>query len=249
MAPTGGGAAAEAPSPEDWLRKASLARSVSARAKYAERGLSHPDVDHETRALLLRQLYLSKMERRRFDEALEIAEEMVDLAVMADVARQDAARACLGLQRRADAVKHLRIAGRVSPASRRAFHLWTLGSVLFLCERYREAVGALSRAIRWGTTERPLYEAQRALARIGAGEDPPNVRELIESLQDAPCGQGYGQFVLGLLCFHAGDTDEAKQYLDAFITRSTSGRGRSGGRARGRDRACTRRSGSNLTHC
>src|SRR5690349_10016727 len=102
------------------------------RAKYAARGLSHDgNVDHTTRAMLLRQLYLSHMEGRRFDEALVAAEQMVSLAVMPDVARQDAARACLGLGDRARAIEHLRLASRVSPPSRRAFHLWTLGSVLY----------------------------------------------------------------------------------------------------------------------
>ncbi len=48
--------------------------------------------------MLLRQLYLSQMEGRHFAEALEVAEQMpITCNVMADVARQDAARACLGL--------------------------------------------------------------------------------------------------------------------------------------------------------
>ena len=83
-------------SPEIMLRKATLARTPVARAKYAERGLSHNGaVDRTTRAMLLRQLYLSHMEGRRFEEALMVAEQMLTGAVMPDVARQDAARACL----------------------------------------------------------------------------------------------------------------------------------------------------------
>src|ERR1700754_926083 len=156
--------------PEELLRMATLAPSSGARAKYATRGLSHAGTDRTTRALLLRQLYLSHMEARRFAEALQAAEQMIQADIMPDVARQDAARACLGLEDREKAVEHLRLASRVSPPARRAFHLWTLGSVLYLMGHHREAAGALMRAHRWGTTERPLYLAQAALARRAAGE-------------------------------------------------------------------------------
>jgi len=62
-------------SPEMMLRKASLARTSISRAKYAQRGLSHRGgLDRTTRTMLLRQLYLSHMEARRFAEALLIAE-------------------------------------------------------------------------------------------------------------------------------------------------------------------------------
>ena len=62
-------AVAERVSPELMLRKATLARSAGTRAKYAERGLAHRgELDRTTRAMLLRQLYLSHMEAQRFDE-------------------------------------------------------------------------------------------------------------------------------------------------------------------------------------
>jgi tetratricopeptide (TPR) repeat protein len=207
------------------LRKATLARTSGTRAKYAERGLSFvAGVDRTTRALLLRQLYLSQMEERHFAEALEAAEQMIQADIMPDVARQDAARACLGLGERERAVDHLRLASRVSPPARRAFHLWTLGSVLYLMGHYREAAGALMRASRWGTTEKPLYLAQAALARRAAGEPNLDLSGLREQLSDAPCGQGYGQFVLGELAFELGDFATARQYLRLFIKRTTSGR-------------------------
>jgi tetratricopeptide (TPR) repeat protein len=219
--------AAESVTPEGYLRKATLARTSGLRAKYAQRGLDQSGrISRTTRAMLLRQLYLSHMEGRRFDEALETALQMVDLAVMPDVARQDAARACLGLDDSAAAVAHLRLASRVSPPSRRAFHLWTLGSVLYLAGRHRDAIGALSRAARWGTTDRPLYQAQLALSRLAGGEPLPTleIRRLRERLAEAPCGQGYGQFVLGELAFHEEDYESARLYLRGFVKRSTSGR-------------------------
>jgi tetratricopeptide (TPR) repeat protein len=208
------------------LRKATLARTAGLRARYAERGLSFgPRINRTTRAMLLRQLYLSHMENRRFDEALRVAEEMVGLDVMPDVARQDAARACLGLGDRERAIDHLRLASRASPPSRRAFHLWTLGSVLYLNGRERESVGVLHRALRWGTTDRPLYQAQLALARMACGEDPGvDPVELRERLAEAPCGQGYGQFVLGELAAIGGDREAAIGYLERFVERTASGR-------------------------
>src|SRR6478609_5840075 len=215
------------PTPELLLRKATLARTSGTRAKYAERGLAFSSgLDRTTRALLLRQLYLSHMEARRFAEAFTIAEQMILADVMPDVARQDAARACLGLDERERAVEHLRLASRVSPAARRAFHLWTLGSILYLMGHYREAAGALMRASRWGTTEKPLYLAQAALARCAAGEGSADadLGLLRERLAEAPCGQGYGQFVLGELAYETGDFTAARQYLRMFVKRTTSGR-------------------------
>ncbi|MEZ4219733.1 MAG: tetratricopeptide repeat protein [Polyangiaceae bacterium] len=218
------GSAAE-PSPERLLRQATLARTSGLRAKYAQRGLeSGRSLSRTTRAMLLRQLYLSHMEGRRFAEALGVAEEMVGLDVMPDVARQDAARACLGLGDREAALAHLRLASRVSPPSRRAFHLWTLGSVLYLAGRHDEAIGALGRAFRWGTTDRPLYQAQLALSRLASGERVPDLADIRERLREAPCGQGYGQFVLGELAHALGDEVAAREYLRAFVKRSTGGR-------------------------
>jgi tetratricopeptide (TPR) repeat protein len=211
--------------PEIMLRKATLARTPLARAKYAERGLSHTGaVDRTTRAMLLRQLYLSPLEGRRFADALSVAHQMLENAVMPDVARQDAARACLGLGDREGALLHLRIASRVSPPTRRAFHLWTLGSVLFLTGQYSEAVGSLSRAARWGTTDKPLYRAQLALARRASGEAVGGLATIRERLEEAPCGQGYGQFVIGAIAFEERNDELSERYLSLFIQRTTSGR-------------------------
>ena len=213
------------PSPELYLRKATLARTSGLRAKYARRGLEQAqDSDPTTKGMLLRQLYLSHMEGRRFGDARRIADQMVELGVMPDVARQDAARACLGLGDTKAAVAHLRLAGRVCPPSRRAFHLWTLGSVLYLSGQHAAAVSAFSRAARWGTTDRPLYQAQLALAERAAGKESVALGPLRERLEDVPCGQGYGRFVLGELAFAQGDHRGARNYLEAFVERSTSGR-------------------------
>ncbi|MCC6213920.1 MAG: tetratricopeptide repeat protein [Polyangiaceae bacterium] len=174
--------------------------------------------------LLLRQVYLAHMEARRFEEALETARQMLPLEVLTDVAHQDAARACLGLGRRADAIEHLRLAGRTGPAGRRAFHLWTLGSVQLLGGEAREALGALERARRWATADRPLYAAQVALARAALGDDPGDLGRLREELEDAPCGRGYGQLVLGELAVLLGDPVAARRHLKSFVRRASGGR-------------------------
>ncbi|HVW30746.1 MAG TPA: tetratricopeptide repeat protein [Polyangiaceae bacterium] len=208
----------------DLLKKATQARTTQLRAKYATRGLSREGNDRTTQSMLLRQLYLAHMETSRFEEALSVSEQMIALGVMPDVARQDAARACLGLARSEHALEHLRIASRVGPASRRAFHLWTLGTTLYHLGRPREAAGILSRAARWGTTAKPLYLAQVALARHAAGDAVNGWATLRERLEEAPCGQGYGQLVLGELAFHQRDFSAAERYLEGFIKKTTAGR-------------------------
>ena len=127
--------------------------------------------------MLLRQLYLAYFETQRFGKALEIARQNLELEVLPDVVHQDAARAASALGDVDEAAGHLRLAARVGPAKRRAFHWWTLGSVYFLAGRNEDAVSALTRAARWGTTDKPLYQGHLALARCAAGRgragDPP----------------------------------------------------------------------------
>ena len=211
--------------PEDFLRKAMAARTTTSRARYAQRGLAtRAPLDLTTHAMLLRQLYLSHFEARRFHEAHDIAVQAATLDVMRDVMLQDAARAAMASGDLDGAVAHLRAAARRGPASRRPFHFWTLGSTLFLAHRYTEAIGALTRATRWGTRDKPLYRAHLALARIAGGEHVDGLEETITALADAPCGQGYGRFVLGHLAYAAGDWGVARRYLDAFVKRTFASR-------------------------
>ncbi len=170
--------------------------------------------------MLLRQLYLSLYEGRNFRGALDVATQALELGVMADVLRQDAARAALACGDMEAAVVHLRVAARRGPPSRRAFHLWTLGSILFLARRYEAAAAALTRAVRWGTHDRPLYRAHLALVRIAAGETVHDVEDALEELSSSPCGQGYGRFVLGHLAYASGAWVAARRYLGAFVRRT-----------------------------
>ncbi len=201
------------------------ARTARSRAMYARRGLAYPgSIDRTTHAMLLRQLYLSLFEGRRFKQAHTVALQALELDVLADVLNQDAARAALANGDLESALSHLRAAARRAPASRRPFHLWTLGSTLFLAQRYGEAAAALSRAARWGTKDKPLYRAHLALARMAAGESVEDLQETINQLAEAPCGQGYGRFVLGHLAYATGQWAAAKRYLEAFLKRTTNSR-------------------------
>jgi len=206
------------------LQKAMGARTALMRARYAERGLAATSLDRTTQAMLLRQLYLSHFEARRFRHAHDLAMQALELGVLPDVLCQDAARAALAAGDLDQAILHLRMAARRGPPSRRAFHWWTLGSTLFLARRYPEAVSALSRASRWGTHDKPLYRAHLALARIAGGDIVTHLQETIDALAVAPCGQGYGRFVLGHLAYAAGEWMIARRYLEAFVRRTESGR-------------------------
>jgi len=201
------------------------ASTPAARGRWARKGLAiRAPLDRTTQAMLLRQLYLSLYEARRFDRARAVALQAIELQVLSDVLQQDAARAALAEGDVEAAVAHLRIAARRGPASRRPFHLWTLGSALFLVHRYAEASSALERAVRWGTRDRPLYKAHLALVRIAMGERVSDLQGTIDELAAAPCGQGYGRFVLGHLAYAAGAWPAARRYLDAFVQRTERSR-------------------------
>lgn len=211
--------------PEDMLERAMAARTSRARGLWARRGLGvAPRIDRTTQSMLLRQLYLAHYEERRFQKAFDVAAQAIELGVLPDVAHQDAARAKHALGDVDTAAGHLRLAARTSPAKRRAFHWWTLGSLYFLAHRYDEAISAMTRAARWGTTDKPLYQGHLAVIRCASGERVPELSSLLERLAEVPAGQGYGRFVLGQLAFYEGRRDDAKRYLEAFVKRSISGR-------------------------
>lgn len=195
------------------------------RGKWARRGLSFAgELNRTTQAMLLRQLYLWHYALRRFELAYQAAVQAAGLEILADVMHQDAARAMQALGDVDGAAGHLRIASRVAPASRRAFHWWTLGSVLYVAGRNEEAIGALERAARWATTEKPLYQGHLALAKCAAGMSVRGLDKVIARLAKCPAGQGYGRFVLGQLSFERERHGDARGYLEAFVQRTKRGR-------------------------
>jgi tetratricopeptide (TPR) repeat protein len=207
------------------LERAMRAGTPRARGLWARRGLALPSrIDRSTHSLLLRQLYLALYEESGFRKAAEVAEQAVRLAVLPEVAHHDAARALQALGEIDAAAGHLRLAARVGSVERRPFHWWTLGSVLFLARRYEEAISVMARAARWGTTDKPLYQGHLAVVRCASGQRVPELPALIDRLAEAPSGQGYGHFVLGLMAFHAGRHDEARRYLTEFLRAREGGR-------------------------
>jgi cytochrome c-type biogenesis protein CcmH/NrfG len=211
--------------PEDMLQRAMAAETPRGRAMWARRGLAKPgSLDPTTQAMLLRQLYLSYYETRRFKEAAQVGEQAAELGVLPDVLHQDVARAKQALGDIDGAAGHLRLAARVGPANRKAFHWWTLGSLYFLAGRYSQAASALQRAARWGTTDKPLYQGHLGVVRCASGQQVDDLRELRERLAEVPAGQGYGRFVLGQLAYYEGRLTDAKRYLESFVRRSSGGR-------------------------
>jgi len=195
------------------------------RREWARRGLAvRSPLDRTTQAMLLRQLYLAHFETGAFREASEVSEQALALGVIPDLAHQDAARARQALGDIEGASSHLRLAARRSPPDRRAFHWWTLGSMLFLARRYPEAAAALGRATRWSTKERPLYRAHWAVVQCAQGNRPKNLRTLERRLEAVPAGQGYGRFVLGQIAYYDRRPLDARRYLRAFVKRTEGGR-------------------------
>jgi tetratricopeptide (TPR) repeat protein len=208
--------------PEECLARALAAETPRSRAIWARRGLAaRARLDRTTQAMLLRQLYLAHFEQRQFREAALTVEQSLPLGILEDVLHQDAARAAFALGDVEGAARHLRTAARLGPASRRAFHWWTLGSLLFVAGRHRDAVGALSRAARWGVRDKPLYEGHLALARLATGERVRGLGGMIKRLTEVPAGQGYGRFVLGLLAFHHNRLRDARGHLETFLSRTS----------------------------
>lgn len=210
--------------PEAWLRKALDARSAEEKEELALAGLRAMDraeeEDEELRALLLKQAYDSALALGRARDALEFAEEMIDLGPLGDVARHDAARAAAALGAIDVAADHLRVAAQVAPAERRAFHFGTLGALLRFAGQPEEAGNAFRKAERWATHDRAIYRAQRALAEGDAGaphEEDWAVHRA--SLEQSESRKGYALWVLGEICARQGDRPASRIYMSEFLKR------------------------------
>jgi tetratricopeptide (TPR) repeat protein len=147
---------------------------------------------------------------------------MIDLGTLGDVARQDAARAAVGVDDIDAAIGHLRIAARVCPAGRRAFHYAHLGSLLRFDGQTEQAIEAFSRANRWATEDRDLYQAQQALAEAAHGRTTADLAELRTRLEKSAPQKAYCLWVLGELCVLLGDPIEGAEYLRRFLERQES---------------------------
>lgn len=203
----------------DALDRAMRAKTPEARARHARSGLAR-HCDEETKSLLLRQLYLGLLESGAYAKARIAADQMIELGLMPDVARHDAARACQADGDFDAAIEHLRVAARVGPKERRAFHLSTLGGLLFAIGRAREAIEPLETAVAEKSSPLVLLRGQLALARGAEAE----MDVAYQRLANDPAGEGYGRFVLGELAFARGDRQRARVHLESFLSRARRAR-------------------------
>lgn len=186
----------------------------------AEQGLALGEDDDELRALLLRQLYLAELEEENDAAALEIAAEMIRLGTLGDISRQDAARAAVGIGDLEAAIGHLRIAARVCPPARRAFHYAHLGALQRFNGQLDQAVVSFDKATQWATEDRSLYQAVKALAESDGGKTEADLATLRNSLRESG-RRGYALWVLGELSLKLGDNAAARDYLQQFLSRVT----------------------------
>lgn len=204
-----------------FLLRALRTEDLDERERLATQGLTRPgSEDEETRALLLRQLYLVHLEREDFEEALALAEEVVDLEALGDIARQDAARAALGAGEFERALAHLSVAAEVCPPERRSFHLGTKGALLRFAGRPGEAIALFDEAALLAEGDRSLYRAQLALTEVAAGHKPRfSLAEIYAELEGERPLKGYTLWVLGELAGLLGNRTASRDYLMRFVTR------------------------------
>jgi tetratricopeptide (TPR) repeat protein len=127
----------------------------------------------------------------------------------------------MGLGQLEVAAGHLRIAARICPPDRRAFHWATLGALLRFSGRAREAIEAFAKASRWATKDRSLYRAQQALCEAAAELAPSaDLSGLRQSLESGEAHKGYTLWVLGELCALLGDAKASREYLTSFLSRT-----------------------------
>ncbi len=215
---------------DDYLRLAISTGSPAEAAVLAERGLRHHGdaagdqaIDPETRLLLLREIYRAHLHARRLRSAHAVARKTARLGVAQEIAHVDLARACAALGWWSRAAQAYRISARTAPAARRAMHWASVAVALHHAEQYDDAMSALERAVRWSLTTRPLHRAYMALVQLDSGrrvDEIENLAEVVDELECARCGEGFGRYVLGLLYAAKGERERASRHLRQFIKRN-----------------------------
>ena len=210
--------------PEDFLWLALHAADAAKREKWARAGLAvdGEELDPDTQVLLLRQLYLAHLDRRRLREAADIVRQMTAVGAMADVAHHDAARAMWALGDTEAAIREQRLAARAAPATRRSFHAWSLATWQHFAGDVDGALTSIRRARRWASRAAPLLRAHEAYIKLDAGRAVRKLDEILRELQRSRSREGYGQFLLGMLAFHMGDRRRAAPHLRSFLRRNAS---------------------------
>ncbi len=208
--------------PEHHLRLALRASTPEQRVRYAEQGLAYPpeEVAPDTRVLLLRQLYIAALEQHRFRAAIAFADEMGSVGPLRDIALHDRARAEQAVGDVEAAVRSARLATRHAPADRRSFMMWSLATIEHFAGQPEEALDTLDKALLLSTRDRPLLKAHGAYIELERGNPVEGLTEMRQTLAGAACGEGYGQYLLGMIGWHLGDTPAATVHLQAFVRRN-----------------------------
>ena len=213
-----------APLPEDFLRLALKADSARRRAEYARAGLASAaeELEPDTQVLLLRQLYLAHLERHELRRASEVAQQMVNVGSMPEVAHHDAARVLYALGHVDEAISHQRMAARGAGPARRSFHFWCLANFMHLAGQSTASLHILRKAERWAARDLPLIRAHAAFIQLDDGKAPEGLSETIHELRTAKCREGYGQYLLGMIAHLMGDEGNARVHLRTFLRRNAS---------------------------
>lgn len=206
-------------SAEEHLLEAVRATTPDARLRSARAGLVASPLPADVHVLLERQLYTARIEQRRFRQALEHAQRMIDVGVLRDVGYHDAARVLAALGDLDRAIAMQRIAARVCHPERRSFHRWSLATLQHFAGQPELALATLTRAMRCSTRDRPLLTAHALYVRLDAGLPVRGAEATVARLLASPSREGYGRFLLGMIAFHRGDSRAARAELAAFLAR------------------------------
>ena len=214
--------------PEEHLRSAVRAKDPARRLAHAEAGLTtlarrdDDEIDPDIQVLLLRQAYLAHLELRQLRQAADTAERMAEVegSSLKAVAWADRARALQALGDVEGAIECQRLAARNAPAHRRSFHHWSLATIQHFSGDVDGALASLKKGLRLAQKDRPLLTAHAAYVKLDAGRAVPELQTIRETLAAAPCGQGYGQYLLGMIAHLIGDRAAAETHLRAFLRRN-----------------------------
>jgi hypothetical protein len=212
-------------SPSDaLLERAIAATDPDERERFARRGLELDDPKRapDTEFLLLRQLYLARGERDRWQEAVGIAEQMARVGPFADLAHNDRSRALTALGDAGGAIDAQRAALAAAPKERRAFQGFFLATLLHFAGDVPGALAAIATAERAADRDRPLVRALGAFIRLDAGLAVPRLSSITLDLSRSRAREGYGQYLLGMIAHHVGDHARATAHLRAFLRRNVA---------------------------
>src|SRR5690606_28381126 len=106
--------------------------------------------------------------------------------------------------------------------ARRSFQLWSLATLQHFAGDAHGALATLDRALRSAHRDRPLMKAHAAYVRLASGEAPEGLAQTVAELRAAPCREGYGQYLLGMIAYHMGDVPLAVAHLRSFLRRNAN---------------------------